>query len=442
MHCGQVVTHDGGPESLQSRSMPVLRRTPQEARVLLSDTSPYGSRVLDVEHDPVATAAYLRKSDGKTVAATWITNHQDAPHHADLARLNAGLVPAMPAGRTRQPKGRPPLDVRSLEVVWFEEGDGAALLENGRPLCVIPGWADMDRGMPGYSREAVGRGPFAFALDDEIEDLGPRIHQAQAFWDWRRGPGAWEGFQQSVLGHLLARLGPGGYYWHDVGGALSPSGAAGSGGAGGPGGPAASGGVGTSSGLRSSSGAAGSGGPRASGGAGGPGGSPGQPLVGVSERPAREDREYSVLSTVGMSCQRMPTVELYEDNVGEHSRIELAVATTLPSQRAGSVFPWLAQYPWRAVTSFASGDNVKWYHQARTFPLGPEWEGVLLLDDPNRLEGPAAPDMTGFSFGGDPVQWLWLVPITEEERQYGKAQGPDALVTRLARNGRSWVVGP
>ncbi len=399
--------------------MPVLRRTPQEARVLLSDTSPYGSRVLDVEHDHVATAAYLRKSDGETVAATWIANHQDAPLHADLARLNAGLVPAMPAGRTRQPQGRPPLDVRALEVVWFEEGDGAALLENGRPLCVVPGWADMDRGMPGYSREAIGRGPFALALDDEIEDLGPRILQAQAFWDWRRGPGAWEGFQQSVLGHLLAKLGPGGYYWHDVGRQDATP-------------PGASGGA---------DGAGASGGPVGPGGSGGSGGSPSQPVVGVSERPARDDRAYNVLSTIGMSCQRMPTVELYEDNVGEHSRIELAVATTLPSQRAGSVFPWLARYPWSAVTSFASGDNVKWYHQARTFPLGPQWEGVLLLDDLNRLEGPDAPDMTGFSFGGDPVQWLWLVPITEAERQYGKDQGPDALVTRLARNGRSWVVG-
>jgi hypothetical protein len=380
--------------------MPVLRRSSQEARVLVSSRSPYGSRALDVEHDHVATAAYLRDDEGETMAAAWIANHQDAPYHADLARLNAGLVPAMPAGRTKHPKGRPPLDARSLEVVWFEEGDGAALLEAGQPLCVIPSWSDMDRGVPGYSREAIGRSPFAFALDDEIRDLGPRILQAQAFWDWRHGPGAWEGFQQSVLGHLLARLGPGGYYWHDVGtqGRPRPEHATAT-------------------------------------------ASSDQPLVGVSERPARGDRAYGVLSTVGMSCQRMPTVELYEDNVGEHARIELAVATTLPSQRAGSVFPWLAQYPWRAVTSFAPGDNVKWYHEARTFPLGPRWEGVLLLDDPNRLEGPNAPDMTGFAVGGDPVQWLWLVPITEAERQFGKEEGSDALIERLAGEGRSWIVG-
>jgi hypothetical protein len=393
--------------------MPVLRRTPREARVLLSDTSPYGSRVLDIEYDHVATAAYLRTSDGDTVAATWVANHQEAPQHADLARLNAGLVPALPSGRTKHPKGRPPLDPRTLEVVWFEEGDGVALLEAGQPLCVIPSWSDIDRGVPGYARGAIGRSPFAFALDDEIEELGPRVLQAQAFWDWRRGPGAWEGFQQSLLGHLLSRLGPSGYYWHDVGRQPGRTDAASKSAVPAPR-PAT---IGNATSVRR------------------------EPLVGVSERPARGDRTYNVLTTVGMSCQRMPTVELYEDNVGDHARIELALGTTLPSVRAGRIFSWLAQYPWQAVTSFAPGDNVKWYHEARTFPLGPAWEGVLLLDDPNRLQGPDAPDLTAFSFGGDPVQWLWLVPVTEDERQFGKKEGPDALIERLAREGRSWVVG-
>lgn len=375
--------------------MPVLRKgssASQETRVLLKSVSPYGSRVIEVETDGVTTAAYLRKLDGDTVAAVWIANHQPAPHNADLGRLNAGLVPPMPASRTKSRRGRPMIGVDSLAVVWFEEGDGAAVLEAGRPLCVIPGWSDMDRGIPGYSAEAIGKTPFAFALDDEMEDLGPRIRQAQAYWEWRSDANTWAGFQQSVLGHLLNRLGPGGYYWHDVGRQWKQ-------------------------------------------------GTGEQPLVGVSERPARGDRAFNVLSTVGMSCQRMPTVELYEDNVAEHARIELAVATTLPSQRVGSIFPWLAQYPWRAVTSFAHGDNVKWYHQAHTFPLGPDGEGVLLIDDPNRLDGPPPPDMSGFSFGGDPVRWLWLVPVTEQERQLAKDTGPEKLIEQLARAGRSWIVG-
>lgn len=186
---------------------------------------------------------------------------------------------------------------------------------------------------------------------------------------------------------------------------------------------------------------------RAGAGTGGGAAWPG-PVVGVSERPARTGRAFSVLSTLGMSCQRMPTVELYEDDVSHYARIELAVASTLPSQRAGSIFPWLAQYPWRSVTWFAPGDVVKWYHEPQTFPLNKDpggrdarWSGVLLLDDPSRLAGPPAPDLSGFMFGGDPVRWLWLVPITDEERLYAKSEGSNALVRKLRAEGRSWIVG-
>ena len=65
---------------------------------------------------------------------------------------------------------------------------------------------------------------------------------------------------------------------------------------------------------------------------------------------------------------------------------------------------------------------------------------VLLLDDPTRLAGPASPDLTGLTLHDDPVRWLWLVPITGEEHRFAKSEGSDALVRRLAQQGRSWVV--
>lgn len=376
--------------------MPVLRRGPvvfkaSAAKIVLSDTSPYRSRKLVIETDRVASVAYLKDAHDTVIGAAWIANHRRAPQHLDTARFDAGRPPAMPAAATKHPGGRPALDAAALEVVWFEEGDGAAVLEAGEPICVIPVWSDMSRGIPGYSRDALTQSPFAFPLDGEIGDFGPRIRQAQAYWDWRTGESAWAGFQQSALGHLLGRLGPGGQYWHDVGRQWRAGAAP-------------------------------------------------VPVVGVSERPPRKGREFTVLSTIGMSCQRMPTVELYKDDISAFTRVELAMATTLPSQRAGGVFPWLAQYPWRSVIWLSPGDVVKWNHEAQPFPLGGAWEGVLLLDDPGRLAGPPAPALSGFEFGGDPVNWLWLVPITGEERQFAKAEGPDALIDRLAEQGRSWIV--
>lgn len=366
--------------------------------MILSDTSPYGSRRLVIETDGVSTVGYLRDAQGTIVGAVWIANHQAAAAELDTDRLRAGLPPTMPAERTTHPAGRDRLDPSTLEVVWFEEGDGVAVLEAGEPLCVIPVWSDMNRGIPGYSRDTTAQTPFAFPLQEEIDEFTDRIEHSREHWRWQASPDSWARFQQAGLGHLLSRLGPGGHYWHDVGRQWRGDPADGEQGV-----------------ARS-------------------------PLIGVSERPARGDRTYSVLSTLGMSSQRMPTVELYQDDVSQHTRIELAVATTLPSRRAGSIFPWLAPYPWRSITWFAPGDVVKWYDTAATFPLGSRWEGVLLLDDPSRLSGPPAPDLSGFSFGGDPVRWLWLVPITDEERLFAKEEGSNALIRRLAKEERSWVV--
>jgi Suppressor of fused protein (SUFU) len=356
-----------------------------QPETLVESTSPYESRRLVIECDTITTAAYLY-DETSPIAATWIANHQPAPASTDLGRLNSGRAPVMPAGHTRHPGGTPPFDPRSLSVLWFEEGDGAAVLDSGQLLAVVPGWSDMAKGMPGYSRDIIGQTPFGWSLEDAMEGLGPRVERAGAFWKWRDAAGSWGGFQQGVLGHLLSRLGPGGHYWDASAGK--------------------------------------------------------QPVVGVSERPAGQGRSYTVLSTVGMSCQRMPVVEQFVEDAGGYARIELAMATTLASPQAARLFLWLGQYPWRAVTWFGAGHSVRWYHRPATFPLGGGNEAVLLLDDPSGLVGPDVPDLSGFSFGGDPVRWLWVIPISERERLVAKERGSASLVTELAAQRRSWIVGP
>jgi hypothetical protein len=375
----------------------------QHPVTLLESFSPYGSRKVTVEYDGLVTAAYLH-DDAAAISATWIANHRPAPQATDQGRLDAGRAPLMPATRTKHPGGRPPLQADALDALWFEEGDGVAILEHGRPVAVLAGWSDMDRGMPGYSSDVLGQTPFGWSLDDAMEGLAPRLERSRAYWRWRNSPTGWSQFQQALLGHLQARLGPGGHYWDASAGK--------------------------------------------------------QPLAGVTERPPSSRRPYTVLSTVGMSCQRMPVVEQVLDDPSSYARIELAVATTLPSAQAARVFLWLATYPWHAVTWFGPGHSVRWYHEASTFPLGGApgssgvsgSEAVLLLDAPGPdrggrppgpgLEGPEPPDLSGFTFGGDPVRWLWIIPISERERQLAKERGSSALVSRLAGQHRSWVVGP
>jgi hypothetical protein len=241
-----------------------------------------------------------------------------------------------------------------LSALWFEEGDGVALYEDDSLLAVIPGWADLVRGMPGYARDAIGETAFAWSLAEAMEGLGPRVARAAAYWRWRRGEDAWRSFQQLVLAHLDARSGPAGRYWDASGGRM--------------------------------------------------------PTIGITERPPHHHRDYTVVSTVGMSCQRMPTVEQYIDHPEAYARIELALATRGDPRQAARLFLWLGQYPWHSVTWLGHGHTAKWYHEPATFPLGPDYHGVVMLADP-----PGLPDLSGFTFGGDVVRWLWLVPLTAEE---------------------------
>ena len=183
----------------------------QQPRMLLESVNPYESRRLTVEFDGVTTAAYLH-DETSTVAATWIANHVPAPASPDPARIEAGQAPIMPSGHTKLPEGRPPIEPGTLEPLWFEEGDGVAVLENGKLLAVIPGWSDARRGMPGYSRDILGQTPFGWSLDDAMEGLGPRVDRARVYSQWRSDERSWGVFQQGVLGHL-ERLGPGSHYW-------------------------------------------------------------------------------------------------------------------------------------------------------------------------------------------------------------------------------------
>lgn len=339
--------------------------------VVLTSTNPYGSRTLSVERDQVSSVAYLRDPSGTVHGAVWLANHVSAPAGNDTARLRAGRPPVMPRDATRLPQGSPPLDPARLRVLWFEEGDGVALFENDELLAVIPGWADLERGMPGYARDTVGESAYAWALSEALEGLAPRVAKAQAYWQWRRTATSWPSFQQFAMGHLDHRLGPAGRYW-DVSGSVLP-------------------------------------------------------MVGVTERPGMFGRDYTILSTVGMSCQRMPTAELYDTP----TRVELAVATRADPRAAARLFLWLGQYPWRSVTWLGHGHTARWHHQPGTFPLGNGHDGVIMLGSP-----PGVPDLSGFAFGGDAVEWLWLVPVTDTELRLAAERGHEVVSSRLAPQAR------
>lgn len=66
----------------------------------------------------------------------------------------------------------------------------------------------------------------------------------------------------------------------------------------------------------------------------------------------------------------------------------------------------------------------------------------LLVRPARVLAGPEPADLSGFTFAGNPVRRLWVVPILERERQIAMDEGSGSLVSRLAEEGRSWIAGP
>jgi len=90
------------------------------------------------------------------------------------------------------------------------------------------------------------------------------------------------------------------------------------------------------------------------------------------------------------------------------------MATTMPPRRPPRIFLWLAPYPWRGVTWFGPGHSVRCTHERPRSPLGDGTRRYCCWRRPSGLPGPDAPGPSGFSFGGDPVRWLWVVPITEK----------------------------
>lgn len=266
----------------------------------------------------------------------------------------------------------------SVEAVWFEEGDGVALFDSDGMLAVLPGWAGPET-LPGYAREAVAQSPSAAPLQTAIEQFGPRAERARGYWAWRARQEAWQEYQQDVAQHIATRLGQPQQVW--------PLGE-------------------------------------------------GNPLV-VAGRHGTENEHVAV--TVGMSAQRMPAVEQYVDEPGPYSRVELAVAGLGRGDVDLVLLRWLARHPWRAATWIGSRHTVKW--PGSGFPVGEPFAGVLLLDEPTLLPGPAAPDLGGHSIFGDPVRFLWLVPVTDDEIGTARAEGVDALLAQLRAAGRTWVAG-
>jgi hypothetical protein len=169
-------------------------------QVVFEEVSPHGFVEAVVEQDDRVAFFYLHgpPESGFGVRSCWVRNLKPAPADLDVRAMKSGVPPMLPRGQCAHPRGAARLQAKQLRVVWFEEGDAAALLEGSSVLAVIPSWSGSG-GFDGYARDCVAQGPLCWPLPSE-SILHERVRASEAYWAaWEAGNALWVPVQEGQL---------------------------------------------------------------------------------------------------------------------------------------------------------------------------------------------------------------------------------------------------
>lgn len=345
-----------------------------EPDAILFETSPFGNIDAIVQHDGRVVYFYLNGHtvDGQNrfgTRAVWVQNLIEAPYVLDEDEAQAGIAPLLPRTCCKQTKPEPMLNADQLEVVWFEEGNGAALRRTGtadsqpETLAVIPPWSGLE-GFHGYAASCIAESPLCWPMPDNPK-LQQRIEAAAEFWAACNSDShPFASLQPKVLAAYDQAFGTSettapseGNYFSIDGGNFPPRG-----------------------------------------------------LV--------QFESAGVIATVGLSLCSQPAVELFSEEPSQQRRIELAIRLS-PNQMADSDFvdsvskqiSGLAAYPWRNLTWLGAG------HTCGLSGVLAESSSALLVPDRQFASANQQSPVELPAFRNDPVNLLWLVPITHSQQK-------------------------
>lgn len=302
------------------------------------------------------------------VKSCWLCNRKKAPKKPDIKAMEKGEAPMMPAEFVKHDKKGMELNADRLSIVWFEEGNGAALLSGEEIIAVIPQWSGMNN-FHGYSKYAVGMNTLAWELNDAAaENLAQRVVKGQRLWDKISGGDnaeMWMFLQEKPAKEFVGEVQT--EYGIAFQGEAFP---------------------------------------------------PKRVVQGT-----RNGVNYGV--TAGVSLAALPLIEMYvEDNPDDHKRIEFGFAAEEKfSGLCKDMYVNLSSYaamPWREETFFAHGHTVQ-MNNIKGF------SAVLMVSA--RFQGLECPEYVNIIDNGK-INTLWVVPITQEEYDFTVQNGIDELMKR------------
>ena len=330
--------------------------TDQEPQLhgLLFETSPYGNVDAIVQHDKRSLFFYLNGDEAFGTRACWVRNLAPAPLVINQHELEAGLPPQMPKTHCISATPGTLPDPDTLEIVWLEEGNGAALYENEQVIAIIPPWSGVD-GFHGYSKECAMESPIAWPLV-EHEQLIERLNNARQFWEACQDESShpFAVLQPKILAAYQETFGKSGRYYSLDGGKFPPRGAM-----------------------------------------------------------LYRDESTVTIATVGMSLRPQPNVELSVEHPAELRRSELGIRIETKCSDE-ELMPLLEQlsglvsYPWNAFTWFGHGHTCQ-LDSIAAFTDPPantvRFESESFSNSPSPVKMP--------DFRRDPIHFLWLKPVTD-----------------------------
>lgn len=366
--------------------------------ILYQETNPYGSFVAYLEDDGRTIYLYLQSihNPEKEMKALWIQNRIPAPESRKETGHKNGLAPYLCKGEIYENSPIEPMDTSQIHFIWTEEGDGVALFYKEELQAFLPPWAGL-KSISGYSRYAKLDTPTASPLGDPDNGvLADRIESSRKFWEFRGQKNSWKEIQAHRMRYLEFSLGPHSKYWSADGGKF--------------------------------------------------------PHLAILKFQPEFAQDIVIYTTIGMSAQNMPTVELYIKDYLNSSRIELVFAVrTLEGQ--DSTESWIPnaigeiiKYPW---------NMGKWFGEGHTISLPRRDPEALYLnfthlfltckmDSYNylgkKLENPLRnPLMTE---NGLKINFLYMIPITDEEVHYIRSQGATSFLELMKIKEVGWVHNP
>lgn len=345
-------------------------------KILIESHSPNCPLNVIVEEDEYTTYMYLNKTkNGKfdsIICAGWIRNHGQG---IDEKNMSEHHPPMLSAEYCNHPQGKKRLNPENLECIWFEDGNGVALLEKDDILCVIPSW--VGNNFPPYAKDCIKENPLAVPLGED-NTLTQTILKAKEYWNsWNED--FWDTFRDNTLALLERYLGKHTNYYAIDGERWPP-----------------------------------------------------KCLV-------RFDRDgITYLITLGTSLIPQPTVELYSETPENLRRIELglAIKTNDLKKNEKSILQFISattNIPWENISWLGHGHTIECksiFDEEDTFPF------CLLVKNDSQEDLPL---INFPSFRDDVVNLLWLTPITSSEFDMVQSVGVCRVLEHIRKKGRSLI---